>query len=74
MMNMGTMAGLLTAALMLAGCSMQPVKPWERATLAQEEMQFVPDRIEGNFDEQIYFSREAAFGGRGIGGGGCGCN
>lgn len=73
-MHIGTIAAVLCAALALAGCSAQAVKPWERATLAQDEMQLVPDRIESNFDEQIYFSREAAFGGRGVGGGGCGCN
>jgi len=37
-------------------------------------MQLVPDRIEEFFDGRVYFSREAAFGGKGIGGGGCGCN
>lgn len=73
-MHISTLVGALFATLTLVGCSLQPVKPWQRATLAQEEMQLVPDRIESNFDEQIYFSREAAFGGRGIGGGGCGCN
>lgn len=63
----------------LSGCTtmqsaMQPVQPWEKNQLAKEEMQLVPDRIEEFFDSRVYFSREAAFGGKGVGGGGCGCN
>lgn len=73
-MRVGMMSIVLLAGGLLAGCALQPVEPWQRARLAQEEMQLVPDRIESGFDEQIYFSREAAFGGKGIGGGGCGCN
>lgn len=73
-MRMGIITVVLIAGAPLVGCSLQPVEPWQRATLARDEMQLVPDRIESGFDEQIYFSREAAFGGRGVGGGGCGCN
>jgi hypothetical protein len=59
----------------LAGCGvMQPVQPWEKGTLARREMTFDSDRLEGKFDEHIYTSKEAASGGSGIGGGGCGCN
>jgi len=32
------------------------------------------DPIGTAMDEHIFFSREAASGGRGVGGGGCGCN
>lgn len=69
----------LLASLMLAGalsgCStMQSVQPWEKDQLAKEEMQLVPDRMEEFFDSRVYFSREASFGGKGVGGGGCGCN
>jgi hypothetical protein len=56
------------------GCALQPVQPWDRDLLAQEKMQLVPDPIENFFDEHIYFSKEAASGGQGVGGGGCGCN
>lgn len=74
------LAGLLGAALaaaLLAGCSGAPavrVRPWERATLADTMMN--PDRDpEGTtMSEHVYFSREAASGGRGVGGSGCGCN
>ncbi len=59
----------------LSGCSsLSEVKPWDRDLLAQEKMQLVVDPIESYLDEHTYFSKEAAFGGQGIGGGGCGCN
>lgn len=64
--------GLLT--LTLTGCSLDEVKPWDRDLLAQEKMQLVVDPLESYLDEHIYFSKEASFGGQGIGGGGCGCN
>jgi len=60
--------------LPLAGCSIETIKPWERDLLAQEKMQLVPDPLENSLDEHIYFSKESAFGGQGVGGGGCGCN
>ncbi len=50
------------------------VEPWERDVLAKEEMQLVTDPIEAATDDHIYFSKEASSGGRGFGGGGCGCN
>ncbi len=65
---------MLLLLLLLAGCSIEPVKPWERDLLAQEKMQLVPDSLENTLDEHIFFSKEAAFGGQGVGGGGCGCN
>lgn len=65
----------LVAVGALSGCAqMQSVQPWEKDRLAKEEMQLVPDRTEEFFDSRVYFSREAAFGGKGVGGGGCGCN
>ena len=32
------------------------------------------DPLEAAIDDHIYFSKEASSGGRGFGGGGCGCN
>ena len=58
----------------LGGCGLGQVKPWERGLLAEDRMQLVPDVVENSLDEHIYFSKEAAFGGQGVGGGGCGCN
>jgi hypothetical protein len=60
------------ALVMLTGC--QRVKPWQRGRLADYIMRADRDPIGTMQDEHIYFSREAASGGRGVGGGGCGCN
>jgi hypothetical protein len=61
-------------ALSLAGCSSVGVKPWQREMLAREEMQLDGNPVDASIDDHIYFSREATSGGRGFGGGGCGCN
>ena len=63
------LAGALVAC---AGCG--TVKPWERGLLAERKMQLVPSPLQSGLDEHIYFSKEAAFGGPGVGGCGCGCN
>lgn len=60
------------SALTLTGCVR--VKPWQRGTLAEYGMRGDRDPLGVAQDEHIYFSREAASGGRGVGGGGCGCN
>lgn len=66
---------LLAVALSLcAGCSSMGVEPWDRDVLAKEEMQLTTDELEAATDDHIYFSKEASSGGRGFGGGGCGCN
>lgn len=65
---------VITAAALLGGCSVEPLKPWDRDLLAQPEMQLVPDPLQNSLDEHIYFSKEGSFGGQGVGGGGCGCN
>ncbi len=58
----------------MAACSVSPVKPWERGTLALDSMQFGAFPIEEALDEHLYFSKEASSGGKGFSGGGCGCN
>jgi len=50
------------------------VEPWERDLLAKDSMQLPPDYFDSFYDDHIYFSKEASSGGRGVGGGGCGCN
>ena len=65
-------AGLALTALVLTGC--QNVKPWQRGTLADVTMRPDRDPIGRTFNEHVWFSREAATGGTGVGGGGCGCN
>ncbi len=64
----------LALGVMLSGCTTVGVKVWERDILATPYMQ--PDRhsIERELDDHIYFSKEGSSGGRGFGGGGCGCN
>ena len=65
---------LFTFVIFLTGCSSMGVEPWERDILAKEEMQLISDPLEASIDDHIYFSKEASSGGRGFGGGGCGCN
>jgi hypothetical protein len=70
---------LLLAAVCLCagGCAGTPfvrVQPWERGTLADYTMRPDRDPLHTALAEHIYFSREAATGGRGVGGSGCGCN
>lgn len=65
---------LIAALLLSSGCTSMGVEPWDRDILAKEEMQLTTDAIEAATDDHIYFSKEASSGGRGFGGGGCGCN
>lgn len=81
MARAATIPAVLAGVLLSAGCSsfgdmmsFEPVKPWQRGVLAQEDMQLIPDAMENYADEHMYFSKEAATGGRSVGGGGCGCN
>ena len=64
------LVGLLTG--LLSGCA--SVKPWQRGALSDYTMRADRDPLHTTFSEHIYFTREAASGGRGVGGGGCGCN
>ncbi|MCJ7555779.1 MAG: DUF4266 domain-containing protein [Gammaproteobacteria bacterium] len=67
--------GLIFSALLLcSGCASMGVEPWDREILAKDEMQLSGDPLEAAIDDHIYFSKEASSGGRGFGGGGCGCN
>jgi hypothetical protein len=65
---------LIVVVFCATGCTSMGVEPWERDVLAKEEMQLVTDPVEAALDDHIYFSKEASSGGRGFGGGGCGCN
>ena len=58
----------------LAACSNLGVQPWERELLAKPAMQLDAAPLAGALDDHVYFSKEAATGGRSFGGGGCGCN
>ena len=63
-----------SALLLCSGCASMGVEPWDREILAKDEMQLTSDPLEAAIDDHIYFSKEASSGGRGFGGGGCGCN
>ncbi len=58
----------------LAACGSLSPKPWEKDLMARKEMQVNANAQQLNADDHIYFSKEAASGGRGSAGGGCGCN
>lgn len=60
------------ALLLTSGCA--NVKPWERGTLADYTMRPDRDPLGVAQAQHVWFSREAASGGQGVGGGGCGCN
>ena len=66
--------GLLAVCLALQGCASVGVEPWQRDVLARPEMSLDASPIDAAIDDHIYFSKEASSGGRGFGGGGCGCN
>lgn len=65
---------LAAVALSLSGCASLGVEPWERDVLARPEMSLDANSLDAAIDDHIYFSKEASSGGRGFGGGGCGCN
>jgi len=69
-----TLALAITIGLTATGCTGLGVEPWQRDVLARDNMQLVTDPVDAALDDHIYFSKEASSGGRGFGGGGCGCN
>ena len=60
--------------LLVSGCSVTKVEPWERGDLARKEMAWEPDPQLTAIRSHTYFSKEASSGGASVGGGGCGCN
>ncbi len=64
----------LTLAVSCSACSAIGPKPWEKDVMARPEMQLTAYALQSGADDHIYFSKEAASGGRGFAGGGCGCN
>jgi len=63
---------MLLACAALCQCTHVPLM--KRGKLADYTMSPDRDPLWTTMNEHIFFSREAASGGRGIGGGGCGCN
>lgn len=71
----GGAAVVAVVVVVVSGCTLiEPVQPWQRGYLAKSTMSFSPDPLEARLSQHIHTSREAASGGYGIGGGGCGCN
>ncbi len=66
------LASLAALPPLLGGCTV--VEPWQREVLARPEMSLDASALDAGIDDHIYFSKEASSGGRGFGGGGCGCN
>jgi hypothetical protein len=64
----------LVSGAVLGGCAYAPPQPWEKGNLAKPEMSMALDPLDQRFTQHIYGSKEAASGGYGVGGGGCGCN
>lgn len=77
MKTTGKLLILLAAAgvlFSLGGCSAVGVNVWDREVLSESSMQLDNESVDQALDDHIYFSKEASSGGRGFGGGGCGCN
>lgn len=70
------LCSLLVMLLCITACS--PIKPWvkpyEREKIADEIMSFDRDPVAGSYLHHVFDAREAARGGDGASGGGCGCN
>lgn len=63
-----------TALASLSACGTFNPKPWQKDLMARREMLVTANGQQLNAEDHIYFSKEAASGGRGSAGGGCGCN
>ena len=71
--------GLAAAAALLAQlCGCAPIEPWvkpyERERLAEPIMSFDRNPISSAYMDHVFEVRNAARGGNGAAGGGCGCN
>ncbi len=68
------LACVLATGFLFGACGKQAVRASEKEFLADRIMQFDADGQETSADEHILSNREGSAGGRGTGGGGCGCN
>jgi hypothetical protein len=68
------LAFTLATGFIVGACGKQAVRASEKEFLADRIMQFDFDGQETAADEHILSNREGSSGGRGTGGGGCGCN
>ena len=76
LMNFSRTVLIASLAAWLAGCAdVEPwVKPYERDRLADPIMALDGDPVSSAYIQHVYEAREAARGGEGSAGGGCGCN
>jgi hypothetical protein len=72
--RLGGMALAVLVVIIALGTGCTTVEPWQRRTLSDATMRGDRDPAGLLLAEHMWFSREAAAGGRGVGGGGCGCN
>jgi hypothetical protein len=71
------LAALAAAGSLFSGCThpgLARVRPWERGAFTDYRLRPDRDPLHAALMEHAYFSREAASGGRSVGGTGCGCN
>jgi len=64
----------LSAPLICACHTVEPVAPYDRGYLAENGMKWEIDSREAKLAGHVYTSKEASSGGSGAAGGGCGCN
>jgi hypothetical protein len=73
--SLGLVAALGVLLPLCACSSIQPwVKPYERERLADPIMSFNPNPVSTAYMDHVFEVRNAARGGTGAAGGGCGCN
>ena len=65
---------LILLVAFAAGCGKNAVRASEKEFLADQVMVFDEDSQGASAEDHILSNREGAAGGRGTGGGGCGCN
>ncbi len=71
---MKTLLAVLTVCA-LSGCAGSvKVNAWEKGDLAKPIMALEADGHDARLIQHVRVSKEAAAGGYGVGGGGCGCN
>jgi hypothetical protein len=73
-MRLGKCLSICMGLLLLTGCATTEVPAWQKQHLARASMALDRAPLERGFFQHSYESKEAASGGRGVGGGGCGCN
>jgi len=65
----------VAATALLAACAGGGAPAaWDKSVLAKPEMTMSWNPLAARFEQHVYESKEAASGGYGVGGGGCGCN